>query len=128
MTVEINQAMAQLITKALDGVDSAIDFSKTQLPGVIEQLITWKIAQYCIVSAVCVLSIISMAIIARWLHKKYNHSDKSDSPDLLLPHVLMVVVTVFFAALLLKNSLLLVKINVAPKVWLIEYAAQIVKD
>jgi hypothetical protein len=38
---QVNQALADILTKVTSGVDGVVEFSKEQIPDVVEQLLLW---------------------------------------------------------------------------------------
>ena len=77
-------------------------------------------------SVVSIIALVLIGVIAHKVHKKYSDLEKIDRPELTIPYLLIGASAIFFAVLLISRVLNLVEISVAPKVWLIEYAAQIV--
>ena len=147
-TNQANEVLAQLLQRALDGVDAAVEFSQAQIPDVVEQLLMWKMVESI------AWGIVGIAIIgvgakmwsgsARLAAKAYKA--KSDGEDWvwLTPEVKMSpsmsydfcvspapkIVAVFVAAvgLMISSSFMgALKIAIAPKLYLLDYAAQLMR-
>lgn len=136
MNEQLQQALAQVIEKATDGVQSGVSFLSAELPDVIHQLLMWKMIESLIL---CAGGIIFTVGAIRWFAKnsgigkevgtKYKatltHDERGDIapwiPVLIIPLVSIVVI----ASITINITWL--KIWIAPKVYLIEYAASLVK-
>ena len=58
MNEQAQQVLADMMQRALDGVDEAVEFSKAEIPAVIEQLLMWHMVESLI------FFIVSLLIIA----------------------------------------------------------------
>ena len=118
----LSKVLAENIEKASNGVGSAIDFTLDQAPEIIHQALMWNMAISGIkfMSAI-VIFILLLAAIASYVKSFKNNGDGfDDHPEL------MFTIFPFMIPLALFNFTWL-KIWIAPKVWLIEYAAGLVK-
>ncbi|MFP2504623.1 hypothetical protein [Buttiauxella gaviniae] len=123
MNEQTDKIVASLIQKAMDGVDQAVDFSKAQLPDVIEQLMHWKLASYSFRIFTCALLMIAMCFAFRKSYQWHEGVEKESTGffGMLFSFAIFMMCLV----VLLGNVGNLIQLWLAPKVWLIEYAAQL---
>ena len=122
MDNNLQTALAELITKANQGVDTATGFLVSEVPEVIHQLLLWK----AVMSAISfTITMIGIGVIAYyWKHVFRYFADEEMAPAILMT-VCMVVAVSLIASITLSFDWL--QIWLAPKVWLLEYASQLVK-
>lgn len=124
MNEQLQKALAELLGKANDGIDTAGEFLASELPEVIQQLLMWhgiKSFVELIFGIFLILMILVYAKVAP------EHIDKiEDSEVSALAIVLSIIVCIAaFILSLFKMNLEWLQIWIAPKVWLIEYAAKL---
>ncbi|QNU44376.1 hypothetical protein IDH70_04925 [Mixta calida] len=126
MNQQTDKVIAELIQKAMTGVDQAVQFSKDQLPDVVEQLMHWKMVSYGMRIFTCALIFTAMCFLFRKSCSWYK-GGASESMGFFgfgcsgligLPALIIIFANV-------GN---LIQLWLAPKVWLIEYAAQLVSN
>lgn len=146
MNNNLEQAVAGLIEKAIAGMDTATSFLSAEIPDVISQLLLWYGIYYfivflfsitLIVVPLCVLikkcgvgAVVDESNSGRYGNRvpTWTHDDDGDFVDKGIGVVLSIVVTVIIGFLILfHNQLDFLKVWIAPKVWLIEYGADLVK-
>lgn len=122
MNEQLQQALSTIISKTMQGVDASISFFSAEIPDVIHQLLVFKLAQ------ACVLLIIASLYLVAWCVFSYK-SFKNDWHE----GIQMIAVfgggtgaVVSVASLFLNGSTAL-QIWLAPKIYLIEYAASLAK-
>lgn len=121
---ELNIALAELITQATSGISQSVGFLQAELPDVIVQLLAWNAAYSAIICAAGLAGVILVPLFGVWVFRKLVRDDEwSDHPEvigigsLLFPFIM--------AATMINLDWL--QIWIAPKVWLIEYAAGLLK-
>lgn len=123
-----NRAIAGLIDKVTAGMDQATSFLASQIPDVLHQLLVYNFAVSLIqfvVFLLIVLTIISFAVAVIRYALKQGDLDEDDWGGLAL--------VVAFSGLLVFVDWIIffdgawLKIWLAPKIWLIEYAANLIK-
>jgi len=144
MNEELQKALASLLGKANDGIDTASDFLVAELPDVIQQLLMWhgiKSAIICTVGLVLLLTIykqvkFSFSFIKdipqdkgnnNWCYKYcsiFSRYECTDSYNFYKFFIIVIFSMELFGGLTMLN-LTWLQIWVAPKVWLIEYAAKL---
>lgn len=118
---ELNTALATLIEQATTGIDASVSFLQAELPDVIYQLLLWHGAKSGIFF---VLGIIGLTYFLRMFIKGCKGVsrigwDKNDA------YIIAGVIGAVFSFRFINLTWL--QIWIAPKVWLLEYAASLVK-
>lgn len=111
------QALVELINRSFSAVDAVVAFTKEQLPDVIYQLLLWKAVQSFLWFVFCVAVIVASCVIA----KKHSKSTNGFS---WFP---CGVASFFSLVILCKAGMDWLQIWLAPKLYLLEYASQLVK-
>ncbi|HEJ9413567.1 TPA: hypothetical protein SMM66_002189 [Proteus mirabilis] len=150
MNEQVSRALTDLLEKASDGIDSTVAFSQVNLPEVIHQLLTWKMTMgviWSVVGVVLIALAIFMPIWAKkaksngaiWAKKaksngaiwtyhagEINYNINSVMYDLfraILPVPILFLGVVIF----IGGFSMWLKILLAPKLYLIEYTASLIK-
>jgi len=113
--------LVPLIQKASDGIDAAVSFSQQQIPEVIHQLLLWKFSTslfWCVVS-----TIVTSVSIALFINLAKGYTPDSGDEAFLW----MFVIVIFIFGTVLVCSFDWLQIWIAPKLYLIEYAATLAK-
>lgn len=151
MNEQLQAALAEILGKANAGIDAGASFLQAQLPDVIQQLLMWKLAQAALGSTFLVVAFITAIVGGRWAVRiitEYlrgealwlGHSGELERKGqemvirygprfwvawpTLMVSAIAVIVAVFEAP---KNIGTALQIWLAPKVYLIEYAASLAK-
>ncbi|MHC4607862.1 MAG: hypothetical protein ACYTAF_13195 [Planctomycetota bacterium] len=124
MNEELQEALTELITKSLSGIDTAKEFFSAEIPDVISQLLVWH-GVYNFILFLCGAVLLSVFIFLNYRQYKWwkKKGDISDHPEILAN--LLQIFPVMGIHYLLNFEWL--QIWVAPKVWLLEYASKIVR-
>ncbi len=125
MNEQTNKLLAALLQKAASGLDSAVAFSQAQLPDVIHQLMYWKAASYGLRIVVMSLLLLGCVVLFRkglvWAR----------GYELEGAGIFSVIISCFLGVILMhlvfENTGNLLQLWLAPKIWLIEYSADLVK-
>lgn len=128
MNEQLQKALVELIGKASNGIDASVSFLSAEIPDVIHQLLVW----YAIESAI--YTVIGVAIAAMWiacekLSLKKISDWKWEVDDVFMHYLLLGMfprIAAFVTVCIMVNIDWL-KIWIAPKIWLIEYASQLAK-
>lgn len=134
MNEQLQTALAELIGAATTVGRGSVDFLRAELPDVIRQLLVWK----AVSSALGLVLVLAMAIVAFFLFRRgfrvletipvKRESYESD-PRFWTRLWLIVgsVVCGFTLAVGVLSSFEWLQILIAPKLYLIEYAARLAK-
>ena len=121
MNEELQKALGELLSKANDGIDAASGFLVAELPEVIQQLLSWHCALSLVWAIVFVVMFITSIKLFLWGGGEDCKGSEMEVVVWLLT-ALGGVVTFFLAINRIIEAL---QIWIAPKVWLIEYAASL---
>lgn len=125
MNEQAQQALANLLSMAVDGLNGAVEFSKAQLPEVVEQLLMWHMAESLISF---VLGILFMVAFPWGMFKVHKAIQEEKIDDVLYAIAIPLAVAGFSGGFVATaEGLEWLKIMIAPKLYLLEYAAQLVK-
>ncbi|WDB94478.1 hypothetical protein [Escherichia albertii] len=149
MEEQANKILIELLQKASNGIDAAVSFSQAQIPDVVHQLLLWNMVDSLIKTLIAILTIplvfwfmkkqyqkVEIGIFDNegWLWEKGKPKYKPTMiwesngkiSFLILPLAAVFVLWVSFIIAVVTNMTWL-KIWLAPKLYLIEYAASLVK-
>ncbi|HCQ4576738.1 TPA: hypothetical protein OKV73_004604 [Escherichia albertii] len=149
MEEQANKILVELLQKASNGIDTAVSFSQAQIPDVVHQLLLWNMVDSLIKTLIAILTIplvfwfmkkqyqkVEIGIFDNegWLWEKGKPKYKptmiwesnGEISFLILPLAAVFVLWVSFIIAVVTNMTWL-KIWLAPKLYLIEYAASLVK-
>lgn len=122
MNDDLQKALAEILNKTTQGVEAGVGFLQRELPDVIQQLLIWHGVRSGVIFGVLVLGL----IISIWLLVKgvmwSNDNDWDAGPLGVLP---LIPAGMCLAGALANLEWL--QILLAPKIFLIEYAASLVK-
>ncbi|HEB1381695.1 hypothetical protein ACE175_23245 [Escherichia albertii] len=149
MEEQANKILVELLQKASNGIDAAVSFSQAQIPDVVHQLLLWNMVDSLIKTLIAILTI---PLVFWFMKKQYQKVEIGKFDDegwswdkgkpkykptliwesngeisfLILPLAAVFVLWVSFIIGAVTNMTWL-KIWLAPKLYLIEYAASLVK-
>ena len=128
MNEQLQQAIQKLIDKGLSGIDSSVDFLQQEIPDFVMQLILWHGVYNFLMMLLGILLLGTWIFVERTLYKKLSDMEL-DSHDWIVLYGIGGTIARIFPLTLIAASCNLewLKIWLAPKVWLVEYAASIVK-
>jgi len=117
-----SDALINMIDITVKSMSDVVEFGKQQIPEVIHQLLMWEMAKGIIGFSVGVIFAIVTVIFFRKACQWYQE-DSSNAPA----HIGTAVLLVISSILLIDNIMIIVQIWVAPKLYLLEYAASLIK-
>jgi hypothetical protein len=149
MNDQANKILVELLQKATNGIDAAVSFSQAQIPDVVHQLLVWSFVHSFILTVLVLASIFPVMWFIRIQLRKVEIGKFTDegyswdrgkpkfSPTLIwnsrggfseamLPLSACTIGYVFLLVEVLTNATWL-KIWLAPKLYLLEYATSLVK-
>ena len=128
MNKELQKALGELLSKANDGIDAASGFLASELPDVIHQLLMWH-GVYSFI--MCLLGVVALVVTYKVsiniANKTFNAEGKDlhNYPHIIIPMIIIDIVTIVVSIKAINIQWL--QIWIAPKVWLLEYAASMTK-
>lgn len=127
MNEQANKILADLLQKASNGIDAAVSFSQAQIPDVVHQLLVWNFAVSIISSLAGVFLFVAAQYLAlrvfKYLRKEWEGDYFTEHPEAIFLFMLWLITLIPLGWL----NLTWLKIWLAPKLYLIEYAAHLVK-
>lgn len=140
MNEQLQNALAAILGKTVEGIDASVEFMQAELPDVINQLLMWYAVKGVVLSGAWV---IMTAVVLYSTKKIYNSRpedngvnffwEKNSWQDSNTLNFGTYIALGCAATMLLVTSPMLTKfmdtlqIWVAPKIWIIEYAASLAK-
>lgn len=116
MNDELQKALAAMLSKTTSAVEAGVGFLQAELPEVIQQLLMWHMVK----SAVFFTIALSAFMFCAWALKRCWDNDEFDA----MCFALIGAIVTFTVALC---NITWLQILLAPKVYLIEYAASLAK-
>jgi hypothetical protein len=140
MNEQLQQALSDLINKTVSGIDAGSAFLQSEIPEVITQLLMWKMCEALIVATMyLVILLVSCRVISKnvgmGLEDQNNSRHKltltHDEDGEIAPWIMFTWTTAlipFFSGLEIVSAIKdAIQIWVAPKIYLIEYAASLAR-
>lgn len=128
MNEQLQQALAEILNKTMVGVEAGTAFLQAELPDVIQQLLMWKLAQASVMLAFSILGSLQF-ITVTWISAK--HSRNGGFFDLDCAGIPCLMISACIAAVSVCGVFTwgadALQIWLAPKIYLIEYAASLAK-
>lgn len=124
----LTASLVDIIQQVSSGVKQGVSFLQQEIPDVVKQLLMWKFAEALVWTCAAMLLALQFPVTLYYCVKYHNESHESyDFPG----HVFLGLFSAFVAAVAVARAFVngteALKIYIAPKVWLIEYAASLVK-
>lgn len=129
MNENLQTAVVALIEKSLAAVDTTTTFLVAEIPDVVQQLLMWHMVKSAVYMLVGIALLVAIsAYWVAWYRAAKRDSEGFESSGAFIGGIVGTV----GSALLLPASVIYMDITwlqiwIAPKVWLIEYAARLVK-
>lgn len=128
MNEQLQQALTAILNKTMTGVDAGVSFLSAEIPDVIHQLLLWKASMSALSMIACLvvcfviykINSFQWKVLKKW---KEEREDFIDHPELAIN--LFQIMWLF--PVLALFSLDWLQIWLAPKIYLIEYAASLAK-
>ncbi|MBN4658406.1 hypothetical protein H3284_21090 [Escherichia coli] len=140
MEEQANKILVELLQKASNGIDAAVSFSQAQIPDVVHQLLIWSFVHSALFQVAGLLLLIAAIKLPSFARTARNNSERWTSFDgrpndgHFISSVYYDICTVFvpifgsiMGVLIIAFNFEWLKILLAPKLFLIEYAASLVK-
>lgn len=117
------KALAEILNKALDGIDFATD----QAPMVVQELITYMTFSHVARFIVFLILTIAASRLIFWSIKKKKEAGEYRGEEFTFCAAGAIILALIFGFCALSDAFSFVKIMIAPKVYLIEHAARLVQ-
>lgn len=125
----MQDALVSIIQQTQKGIDASVSFLSEQIPDVVQQLLVWKFAQSIVIALLMFSFVFTYLKLFKFV---WNYTSKHFDGYDRGPARGFYGFLGGFAAMLcfgvgVENSMNALQIYIAPKVYLIEYAASLVK-
>lgn len=142
MNEQLQQALSAILNKTMSGVDAGISFLSAEIPDVIHQLLMWKMIQSMLffvfgIIVICWTIVFIKRQYRRSVEKTDNYGQAYYVPTMVFDNrgevspgcVIFAVLALagMLAGVSLISGLSWLQILIAPKIYLIEYAASLAK-
>ena len=125
---ETDQQLAEILKKGLEAAEKTGNFVVEQAPDLIQQLIVWKTCEYIFLILISIAFLFSIYKWYKSAMKRYDDLDNFiDKPEFFVFSIYSIVVILIFVIALFQSFFNLFQILLAPKIWLIEYATNLIK-
>ena len=122
------EASGEIYGASKTGIVKAVDFATEQAPIVVQEFLAWKSAEAIFNIVIVSIALFFMYKFLQWCFKAAN---SNEDPDNMLGLMGIVIALGLSAALITKglvgNAEQLIKIKVAPRVYVIEWISNQVK-
>lgn len=131
---QLQSALVAIINRTLQGMDTTVSFLSAELPDVINQLLLWKALESFLYFLIIGIGGSIATIYLNWKqflwwkrpHKPGSmYTNWNESNILVLLNIFQSLWIIMIANAILSLDWL--QIMVAPKVWLLEYTAKLIK-
>lgn len=128
MNDQASKILVDLLQKASNGIDSAVSFSQAQIPDVVHQLLVWNFVSSMLFQFFILLAIAGYAFAA-YKFVKISSSTNLGDGTLIVSAISLMVGACFAVGLSVAffSYFDWLKIWIAPKLYLIDYAASLIK-
>lgn len=123
MNEQLQLALKAILDKALASMDTAVDFLSGQIPIVVHEVLVWNFTSYLIQFLFCIAASVVGTVL---LYKNWGKLVKMADGIAGFLAVVIYLCGIVFAWCQWMN-LEWLKIWLAPRLWLVEYAASLVK-
>jgi hypothetical protein len=125
----LNDALVDILTQVTAGVKQGVMFLQGQLPDVVKQLLQYHLYYNLTVMFLIVVGIAIGSFAELWLIRQYkkgrSYYSDWEAPTFIFG-ILLAIGAVFGIITFVATLLETLEITLAPKVWLIEYAATLI--
>ncbi len=108
-------------------MESAGEVLELLTPGMAQELIQWKRWQYSVVAVALIATSYLLLLIAKKCYKKHTERGKSYDEGLIGAAILCYCAMAVCIVAAVINAALLLQVCVAPRVYLLEYFASVIK-
>ena len=112
----LEELLKPLVDKAIGGIEKGVDFTIEQAPLLIQEFYNWHIAE-SIVYIVLAVILLTVPYLMYRLDKKYDFANEA----IVLPIFVSLVSFIVGVTMFIAGLLDLIKLIVAPRLFLIEY-------
>ena len=130
MNEQAKEILAQMLQRVLDGVDTVSEFAAQEVPIVVEQLLMWHMVESFIRGSLGLAMAVGYYFLITRVAKPCAEKELQMSADRFGTFPVTFFASIVYPPItfiLLSDWLTVVKIWIAPKLYLLEYGASLVK-
>lgn len=125
MNEELIDKLQETLVSIIDSATKAAEFAQDEIPQVLDQLLMWKMAESLVI---CVICVIAMGVGKLAIKPVFKAWKEVDNCFIGVGGGLFLIISGLFAPIFFATyASTALQIWIAPKVYLIEYAASLVK-
>lgn len=124
---KIEDTVVELIQKSVSSVEQGISWLSGELPDVIHQFLMWELAKHSIGIFLSLLPIILFIRSIIIYLKDYEEIQCKDDGTFMILIIVSGVFSIFAVGHFVCSIMNITQILIAPKIYLIEYAASLMK-
>lgn len=129
MDQKLEEKATDLLVKMIDvtvqSVSDVVEFGKQQIPDIINQLLMWKIAESGVWLAFGFVFLVAGMFFSNHYYSRLEENERGLG---MCIRIIGSIISLLVGSIIIISNLLdVLYIWLAPKVWLIEYGAQLVK-
>jgi len=127
MNEQLDNAAVDALVSIVTNAARAKEFVLSELPEVVEQLLAWKLVESIAVNLICLAAIIAIAVnIIKLVAFGSKDNWKGDAVMVWVFITIGITTVIIITSFFLMN-LAWIQIWIAPKVYLLEYASELVR-
>lgn len=124
----LQQTLLEVIQKAQNKIDNGVSLASQQLPDVVEQLLRWSLYRSILTILICGLLFIGLYIWYKKLPRDDGKLDVYHHDGLIQTfYITAFILTALNLICIIDAFYNILQILITPKVWLIEYVANLFK-
>lgn len=130
MNEELQKALLAILNKTVSAAEAGMSFLQKELPEVIQQLLMWKAIESALIFVVMLSITVTCVVLAAKLFKyakEYKPKNIYDDADGYHIGVFLLSVGAVISLVFTLCSFTWLQILIAPKLYLIEFAASLAK-
>lgn len=126
MTEELENKATSVLLSLIDKLEEGGEVLAGELPELLEQLLMWKMAVACISNLALVVLYAGLIWFVSWLRRQGNREGSQNKPEFDIAAFFVWIVAIIVAVFMIEQISVVLQIWIAPKVYLLEYAAGLV--
>lgn len=121
MNDKLEETLGTILEKALTLAEQTGEFVMEQAPQLLQEFYAWHTAKAIFMGITFLIVTLILVYLSKRCHKGYKNADYSDEGPWLFGEVFSIAGVVLFFCFTMSEVYTLVYINVAPKLYLIDY-------
>ena len=121
--------LLEIVTSTKEGIAKGVDFAMEQAPDVCHQLLAFKMWEHGIWVFVFTFPLLAFLVFLLFMRKRWRalDFDTEAGATAICASILWAFVSLIISGFAIHEAIALIKVVVAPKLYLIEYLSALVK-